>query len=59
MLLRGREIPERRPVTHFFRAILFFALLIPSLPISAQEAASPQNALAGRLPRLSDGAEVS
>jgi hypothetical protein len=59
MLFRGQEIPERRLVTHFFRAILFFALLIPSLPVSAQEAASPQNDLAGRLPRLSDGAEVS
>src|SRR6204780_2962812 len=59
MLFRGQEISERRLVTHFFRAILFFALLIPSLPVSAQEAVSPRNDLAGRLPRLSDGAEVS
>jgi hypothetical protein len=59
MLFRGREIPEQRRVRHFFRAILFFVLLIPSLPTSAQEAASRQNDLAGRLPRLSDGAEVS
>jgi hypothetical protein len=59
MLFRGQEIPERRLVTHFFRAILFLALLIPPLSTSAQEAASPQNDLAGRLPRLSDGAEVS
>src|SRR6201995_3732869 len=59
MLFRGQEIPERRLVTHFFRAILFLALLIAPLSTSAQEAASPQNDLAGRLPRLSDGAEVS
>jgi hypothetical protein len=59
MVFRGREIPGQRLVTDFFRAILFFVLLIPSLPTSAEEAASRQNDLAGRLPRLSDGAEVS
>jgi hypothetical protein len=59
MLFRGEKIPERRLGAHFFRAFLFFALLIPSLPTFAQEAASRQNDLAGRLPRLSDGAEVS
>src|ERR1700735_2164778 len=59
MLFRGEKIPERRLGAHFFRAFLFFALLIASLPTFAQEAASRQNDLAGRLPRLSDGAEVS
>jgi hypothetical protein len=59
MLFRGQEIPEQRRLAHFFWAILFFVLLIPSPPTSAQEAASRQNDLAGRLPRLTDGAEVS
>jgi hypothetical protein len=59
MLFRGREIPGQQWVALFFRATLFFVLLVPSLPISAQEAIARQNDLAGRLPRLSDGAEVS
>src|ERR1700733_1647031 len=59
MLFRGEKIPERRLGAHFIGAILLFVLLIPSLPTSGQEAASRQNDLAGRLPRLSDGAEVS
>jgi Domain of unknown function (DUF4105) len=59
MLLRGRETPDHRLVAYLLRAILFLVLLTPSLTTCAQEAASAQNALAGRLPRLSDGAEVS
>jgi hypothetical protein len=39
--------------------IFLFLLLIPSLLASAQEAAPTQNELAGRLPQLSDGAEIS
>jgi hypothetical protein len=39
--------------------IFLLLLLIPSLLASAQEAAPTQNELAGRLPQLSDGAEIS
>jgi Domain of unknown function (DUF4105) len=39
--------------------IFLLLLLIPSLLASAQEAASTQNELAGRLPQLSNGAEIS
>jgi hypothetical protein len=59
MLFRGQEFPEQRLVPRFFWAILFFVFLISSLSTSAQEAASRQNDLAGQLPRLSNGAEVS
>jgi uncharacterized protein DUF4105 len=58
MLFSGPEIPPGL-VAHFFRYFLLFALLLPPLPGSSQEAASRQNDLAARLPRLSDGAEVS
>jgi hypothetical protein len=39
--------------------IFLLLLLIPSLLASAQEAAPTQNELAGRLPQLSNGAEIS
>jgi hypothetical protein len=42
-----------------FCLTLFLFLLIPFLPASAQVAEPAQNALADRLPRLSDGSEVS
>src|ERR1700760_522607 len=38
---------------------IFLFLLIPFLPASAEVAAPGQNDLAARLPRLSDGSEVS
>jgi len=60
MLFRAEKIPVRRRLAHFFRAfLLLLILLIASRTNLAQEAASVQNDLAGRLPQLSDGAEVS
>jgi hypothetical protein len=46
-------------VTHINQAIFLILFLAGSLLASAQEAASTQNELAGRLPQLSNGAEVS
>jgi hypothetical protein len=45
--------------SHFSRAIALFLILIPFLSAPAQEAESAQNALAGLLPQLSAGAQVS
>jgi hypothetical protein len=49
----------RRPLVHCLQAIFLLLLLVPCLSTSAQEAAPPKNDFANRLPRLSDGAEVS
>ena len=59
MLFRGQHTLGRLLAAHFFRAIFALALLSPFLLASAQEGASVQNDLAGRLPQLSDGAQVS
>ncbi len=59
MLFRGQYTLGRLLAAHFFRAIFALALLSPFRLASAQEGASVQNELAGRLPQLSDGAQVS
>ena len=59
MLFRGQHTLGRLLAAHFFRAIFALALLSPFQLGSAQEGASVQNDLAGQLPRLGDGAQVS
>ena len=53
--------PELLPFAHLLNSCLtlFFFLLIPFLPASAQVAGPAQNDLSAQLPRLGDGAEVS
>jgi hypothetical protein len=59
MLFPAEKIPVRRQLAHCLRAIFLLIFLIPLRPALAQEAASVRNNLAGRLPQLNDGAEVS
>ena len=58
---RTRATPELLPFAQLLNSCLalFFFLLIPFLPASAQVAAPAQNDLSAQPPRLSDGAEVS
>lgn len=59
MLFRENEPFEQLRSAHFFRAILLLVLILTVQPASAQDVASAQEDLGGRLPQLSGGAEVS
>ena len=59
MLFREHEPLEQLRSAHFFRAILLLVLVLTVQPASAQDVASAQEDLGGRLPQLSGGAEVS
>jgi hypothetical protein len=55
----GLAFFKQLPVAHFIRAIAFLVLLVPILSASAQEAENAKDDLAGRLPQLSNSAQVS
>jgi Domain of unknown function (DUF4105) len=59
LFLRPLKLKRQTLGIGFFRAILLFVLILSRQPASAQDAASTQEDLGGRLPQLSEGAEVS